>query len=446
MENKQSRRKFLRGAAGTAVSLPFLESLADSRSLAAPRQRLAIFYVPIGVVRSKFFPGEEKIKIPKFAGANTKEIIGKDYSLGWQKMQLTPTMKPLEAVKDKVSLVTGLNRTFQNGTDVHAQCGCCFLTSAAPYSVKGSAWPLKRTLDHMVADKIGGDTPFRTLEFSCNSHKDNLESMYFDNISWYGTGHLAPSMRDPRKAFRRLFKMENSQNFRNVTDLVLEDAKYMKKQLSKTDKDKFAEYFDSLRSIEQQVDKLETMKNRLSKVKLELPVTSYIPRGKYISLMTDIMVMALQTGLTNVTTMMIAPERWNTPYKFEGLFDKPMSHHNMSHNQAKFQTQLAMVDKFYMQSFADLIVKMDKIKEADGSSLLDNTLLTYGSGLGDGATHQYNDLPIIIAGSKKFKKGAHLHCAKGTPLANLWLAQANSFGLNSKKFADSSSSLNQVFA
>ena len=88
---------------------------------------------------------------------------------------------------------------------MHAQCGSCFLSSAAPYEIKSSAWPLNRTLDHLVADYVGDATPFRSLEFSCNSHKDNVESIYFDNISWYGTGHLAPSVRDPRKMYRRLF-------------------------------------------------------------------------------------------------------------------------------------------------------------------------------------------------------------------------------------------------
>ena len=157
------------------------------------------------------------------------------------------------------------------------------------------------------------------------------------------------------------------------------------------------------------------------------------------------MTIALQAGLTNVASIMIGPERWDTPYKYEGLFKKPMSHHKMSHNQHKYQKELAQVDHFHMQAFVRMLEKMDSIKEADGSSLLDNTTVTYGSGLGDGATHQYNDLPIIMAGgSSKFKAGGNLNLPKGTPLANLWLTQAQSMGVQRKDFADSTGILKQI--
>ena len=150
-------------------------------------------------------------------------------------------------------------------------------------------------------------------------------------------------------------------------------------------------------------------------------------------------VVALQSGLTNVASLMIGPERWDTPFLFEGLFEKPMSHHQMSHNQRKFSEQLIEVDKFHMRQYAYMIERMSAIEEADGSSLLDNTLFTYGSGLGDGSTHQYNDLPIIVAGKGGggFRNGIHLNCDEGTPLANLWLTQAQVTGAKIDQFADS---------
>ena len=157
------------------------------------------------------------------------------------------------------------------------------------------------------------------------------------------------------------------------------------------------------------------------------------------------MILSLQTGLTNVASLMVGPERWNTPYKFEGLFNKPVSHHSHSHNQAKKWQELQQIDRFYMEAFTYMVEKMDAIKESDGSSLLDNTIFTYGSGLGDGATHQYNALPIVVAGgTKKFKSGGHLHVGKGTPLANLWLTQANTFGLKKQRFADSDRVINSL--
>ena len=446
----RSRRSFLRGAGGAVLGLPWLESIAlsaprSSASPPAPPKRLAFYYVPIGVVRKGFFPGERHAGLPAFNGdlsaiRETKTLVGS------RQLDFTPTLEPLARVRDKVALITGLDRTFQNGTDVHAQCASCFLSSAAPFTVPTSAWPLDRTLDHIVADAVGDATPFRTLELSCNSHKDNLESIYFDNISWYGTGHLAPSIRDPRKAYRRLFGTQEVREFRNITDLVLEDARSLQRELGYADRTKFAEYFDSIRTIEEQMDKLERMKGELASVSIPEPPDAYLPRGAYIRLMGDLMVVALQTGLTRVATLMVGPERWNTPFTFEGLFDKPMSHHLMSHSQQEFGDELLMVDRFHMEQFAYLVEKMDGLQEADGSTLLDNTIFTYGSGLGDGATHQYSDLPIVVAGSGagQLKVGRHLHCPDGTPLANLWLTQARVMGVQLERFADSTGVVSQL--
>ena len=445
-----TRRQFLRGLGGAALALPWMESL----SLAAPTKavplRMAHFYVPIGVVRRGFFPGEADHVIPKGNLGNVMGSLGKQNpNFEVQPLdQLTPTLKPLEDMKHKVNLITGMDRTFQTGTDVHAQCACCYLSSAEAYSISQSAWPLNRTLDHVVADQIGTLTPYRTLEFSCNPHKDNKESIYFDNISWYGTGHLAPSIRDPRKMYRRLFSTQENKRYRDVTDLVLADARTMKKDLGYADGQKFNEYFDSIRTIETQMERLETMRTELANMTFDEPPEAYLPRGEFIRLMGDLMVVALQTGLTNVTTFMVGPERWDTPYQFDGLFDKPRSHHGMSHNQTKMIDDLLKVDRFHMDQYVYLLEKMDSILEADGSSLLDNTLFTYGSGLGDGSTHQYNDLPIVVGGSGggKFKTGQHINMPEGTPLANLWLTQAKALGLPLNRFADSTGEISAVKA
>lgn len=438
---KATRRSFLRCAAGATLSLPWLESVARAASgQQSPPTRLAIFYVPIGVVRRGFFPGEQDAAIPKFSSNQIEIAVKAKQSVGLHNLEtLTPTQQPLESVKDKVTLITGMDRFYKNGSDVHAQCGSCFLSSATAHSVDSSVFPLARTLDHIVADHVGNTTPLRTLELSCNSHKDNKESIYFDNISWYGTSYVAPSIRDPRKAYQRLFGTEEVRAFRNITDLVMDDARSLQKQLSHHDRSKFAEYFDSIRTIEEQMDKRERLKVDLSQVSLEEPADAYLPRGEYIRLMGDLMIAALQTGLTNVATLMIGPERWDTPYLYESLFDKPMSHHQMSHHQHQYLNDLMRVDRFHMQQFAYLVKKMDSIKEFAGTSLLDNTIFTYGSGLGDGATHQYTDLPIIVAGSGggQLQTGRHLHCSKGTPLSNLWLTHAQTMGLPAERFADS---------
>ena len=449
MNPTTSRRRFLRGSLGAAVALPWMESLAGAAEAVSRPTKMVHFYVPIGVVRRGFFPGEQDDVIPKGNLGNVMKSLGKqdpDFREG-PLDSLTPTLEPLVGHRERVTLLTGMDRMYKHGTDVHAQCASCYLSNVAPQDAGGMLYPQGRTLDHVVADAVGQGTPFRTLELSCNSHRDNKESMYFDNVSWYGPGHVAPSVRDPRTMYRRLFSAGEAGRVRDVTDLVLEDARSLRRTLGKADRAKFEEYFQSVREIETQTARLEAMRSELAAVPFEEPPEARLPRGDYIRLMIDLMVVALQTGLTNVATFMVGPERWDTPYMFDGLFDTPRSHHMMSHNQTKMIGDLLKVDRFHMEQFAYLLDKLAAAETPGGGSLLDQTLTTYGSGLGDGSTHQYNDLPIVVAGGgAAVRHGRHVHMPEGTPLANLWLTQARLLGLDMARFADSDGGVEAVLA
>ncbi|MGE0760003.1 MAG: DUF1552 domain-containing protein, partial [Pirellulaceae bacterium] len=264
-----SRREFLAAAGGAALSLPWLESLAPrsaaaERTGSAPPKRLAFFYLPNGITRRGFFPGEGDRALPQFAGQNNVwRFEGMSVPPGSHPLTFSPTLEPLHTMRTKLSLITGLDRTFQHGTDSHAQAASCFLTSVAPYEVKNSAYPMARTLDHIAADHIGQATPFATLELSCNDHKYNIESIYFDNMSWYGTGHVAPSMRNPRKVYDRLFGTRTHTRFRNITDLALGNARQLQKRLSAGDRQKFEEYFEANRTIEAIMYRMDTLKTQL---------------------------------------------------------------------------------------------------------------------------------------------------------------------------------------
>ena len=442
-----SRRAFLHGLGGAALSLPWLERLGLAAPNQKPAQRAAFFYVPIGVVRRGFFPGEENGPVPKFTSDRKALGNAARIPVGVHPLTLTPTLQPLEKVKDKVTLITGMDRAFQPGTDVHAQCASCFLTSAGTFTVKQSPYPQARTLDHILGEQLGADTPFRTLEFSSNSHKDNKESIHFDNVSWYGTGHVAPSMRDPRKAYRRLFGTHELRAYRNITDLVLGNAKSLEKKLGPRDREKFGEYLEAIRVIEKRMDRMDAMKAELVDYKTERP-NEHLPHDQYIDIMGDLLVTALQAGLTHVGTLMVGPERWQTTKKYTGILDQPRSHHGMSHNQSKFVDDLLKLDRFHVGAFARLLENMDAIEEANGTTLLDNTIFTMGAGLGDGSTHQYNDLPLIVAGGGggKLKLGKHVQCERGTPLSNLWLTQLQALGIKRDRYADSTGTLDAILA
>ncbi|MCP4847135.1 MAG: DUF1552 domain-containing protein, partial [Verrucomicrobiaceae bacterium] len=384
----------------------------------------------------------------QFAGQNNVwRFEGKTVPAGRHPLTLTPTLAPLQKMRGKVSLITGMDRTFQHGTDSHAQCASCFLTSVAPYEVKNSAYPLTRTLDHIAADSIGQATPYSTLELSCNDHKNNIESIYFDNMSWYGTGHVAPSMRNPRKVYDRLFGTQANSRQRNITDLALDNARQLKNRLGSEDRQKFAEYLESIRTIETRMDRIDQMKSELTAASIKRPA-EHLPRNEYIHVMGDLLVVALQNGLTNVGTLMLGPERWTTATNWEGILDKPYSHHAMTHSIGNHMEHLLKLDRFHVSAFARLLERMDQIEEANGTTLLDNTIFTLGAGMGDGTTHQYNDLPLVVAGGGggKLKQGNHIHCKRGTPLANLWLTQLNALGIKRKRYADSTGTVSEIQA
>jgi hypothetical protein len=445
-----SRRNFVACAGGATLSLPWFESCAGAlgREAKTPAKRLAFFYLPNGITRRGFFPGEGDRALPQFAGQNNVwRFEGKTVPLGSHPLTLTPTLAPLYKMREKVSLITGMDRQFQHGTDSHAQCASCFLTSVAPYEVRNSAYPLARTLDHIAADSIGRSTPYSTLELSCNDHKNNIESIYFDNMSWYGTGHVAPSMRNPRTIYDRLFGTQANARSRDITELALGSARQFQKRLGTADRRKFDEYFEAIRTIETRMDRIDKMKSELTASNIKRPA-EHLPRNEYIHLMGDLMVTALQSGLTNVGTLMAGPERWTTATNWEGILDKPYSHHSMTHSIQDHMEQLLKLDRFHVSAFARLLERMDGIEEANGTTLLDNTIFTLGAGMGDGTTHQYNDLPLVVAGggSGTLKLGRHVHCQRGTPLANLWLTQLQALGIEREKYADSTGTVAEILA
>ena len=408
------------------MALPWLELHAEepsTRRVKEPSLRFASFYSPMGFVRDHFFPGED-----------SDDFLS------------MPTLKPLQSVADKVTLITGLYRVNVRGIDVHNQCSSCYLSSANPYGELKSPYPMDRTLDHLIADKVSHRTPIRSLELNCNTFKDLRESIYLDNISWYGPEHVATSMKDPRKVYRRLFRTGKSE--KDITDLILEDAANFERALGREDKDKMDEYFTSVREVEKQIEKLTKHYAMYERADMKEPDDVPMTRGEYIRMMGKLLVLAFQGDLTHVATFMLAPERWGTPQRFHELnFTK--SHHGLTHSQGRDDVKRALVqvDRFYVELFAEVLEQLDAIQEGEGT-LLDHSMITLGSGLGDGKDHTMDELPIIVAGSAngKIKTGRVLNCSEKTPLANLWLSQAQLMGTGMQKFADSTGPLKGLLA
>ena len=419
-----SRRILLRGVSAS-IALPWLNALGNPGRPAAVSdgdkpmpKRIAFGYIPNGVIGSKWFP----------------ETTGSAF-------ELPESLKPLESVRDELVFMSGLSRTYASGSDPHSQCGSCWMTSSPPTEQLDGRTPTNRTLDQMIASKLAGPAPFPSLELSCNSFTDNREPKSFDSISWYAPGHDARSEKDPTIVFRRLFGEPQGLR-KSVLDTVVEQANSLQRNLGKDDRNKVDEYLSSIRSIEKRIEIQRTKMVRLSDFNFPEPTEVPADRGKYIRLMMDLMLMAFQSDSTRVASLMVGPERWSAPQMYEGVFDKPVEHHTMTHDRS-CDDQVALIDHFHMVQFAYMIEQMKEIKEANGESLLESSLLVVGSGLGDGAKHSLKDLPLLLVGSETIgiQKGQHQNFDADTPLANFWLRLGNQFGLEMESFADSTGEL-----
>lgn len=414
-----TRRTMLQGTAAT-LALPWLDIMRPVSRVASvfePARRIAFMYIPNGVITQHWFPTE-----------------------GVTDFLAPQSLRPLESIRDEVVVINGLNRTYLAG-EPHSQAGSCWMTSARPDEALDGNTAISTTLDQMIASQIGHQTPFPSLELSCNSFVDNMEPKMFDAISWYGPGHDAKSMSDPAAVFERLFGKSGKIN-RSVLDTILEDARDLRSALGTDDRRKLDEYMQSVRAIEQRLGKQEASQQNLTGITNPMADKEPSNRGEYIRLMGDLMVMAFKTDQTRVASLMVGPERWETPQMYDSVFDRPVNHHQMTHDD-EFDEQVARIDRFHVEQFVYLVKQLKNTSDGDGVSLLDNTFFVLGSGLGDGNSHSYSHLPMVIAGKGggQLKTGRQVDCAENTPLANLWLSLGREMGIELNEFADSTGPL-----
>ena len=417
-----TRRHFLRSA-GVTLGLPFFESLAKAAPAATPR-RYAFIYTPNGYLQTKLLPEHLLTKKQEPATKN-------------QELILTPTLQPLAEVKDDITFITGLDRQFVPGTGVHAQAGSCWLTSSAPQETLDGGFPTNTTLDQLIARQIGGECALPSLELSTNDFADNKETRYFESISWYAPGYAANTEKNPRAVFQRLFGQGRGGPTQSVLDTVLASARDFEKRLGGEDRTKLGEYLESVRATEQRIQRAEAAAQRLGKPPLPEPAGIPEQRGDYLRLMADLIVHAFQNDLTRVATLLIDPERWDSPRMYHGVFDKPQNHHVITHTKGdEAKDKLAKIDLFHMQFYAHVVQRLK------ATGLLDSTTLVMGSGISDGDSHNYGDLQVLIAGGG-WKRG-HFHYEGKRPLADLWLTMAQQAGVKQERFADSTGILSDI--
>lgn len=407
-----TRRHFLR-AAGVTLGLPFMESLAKAAPAPAPN-RFAFIYTPNGYNQAAF--------MPKSTGKN------------WE---LTPTLQPLAKLREHVAIVSGLDRQFVSGTGVHAQCGSCWLTSSAPQETLDGGFPTNITLDQLIARETGSANLLPSLELSCNDFTDNKETRYYECVSWYGPGYAANVEKNPRAVFQRLFGKPDAAATQSILDAVHADAKSLNSRLGRADQAKLDEYLESVRATERRIQMAEKIAGRMKKPALAEPAGIPESRYEYLRLQAELFVLAFQNDLTRVASLVVDPERWDSPRMFDGLFDKPQNHHVLTHTKGdEAKAAVAKIDRYHVEFFAYVVERLQ------ATGLLDSTTLVMGSGISDGDQHKYADLQVLLAGGGL--KSGHFHYEGKRPLADLWLTLAQRAGVKRERFADSTGIIREL--
>ena len=370
--------------------------------------------------------------------------------------KLSHSLAPLAPHKDQITVFNGLTqhhgRANGDGAGDHARCASSFLTGAQPVKTAGSDIRVGVSVDQAAAALIGGQTKLPSLELGIERGRNsgNCDSgyscAYSANVSWKSPTTPMAKEINPKLAFERLFGATDKRNDaardryrKSILDMVAEDASALRRRLGRTDQTKLDEYLTSVRELEQRIEREAT-------TSIEVPdyqVPEGIPREteKHIRLMYDVMALAFQTDATRISTLMVANAGSNRSYPDLGVSG---GHHSLSHhrNDESKMADITKIDTFLVTQFGYFLEKLKSIKEGDGT-LLDNSLILYGSGIGDGNRHTHHDLPIVLAGTGggQFKTNQLRNYPEDTPLNNLFVSMCDMAGAKMKRIGDSTGPL-----
>jgi hypothetical protein len=427
-----SRRTFIRGA-GVTLALPFLESMVPAqtpvaRTAASPKSRFGAIYIPHGSVIGKWKPGT--------AGSN---------------FEMTEILKPLEPYRDQLTIVSNLAHPSAYGGDGsagvhHARSSAVYLSGVHPES--GAQASLGITADQVIAQRLGQDTPLPSLELCIEPAGLNcgagLTCAYRNTISWQSSMSPLPMENNPQVVFERLFGDGSSEEKRrarrrqsqSLLDSVLKQVQSLEKELPPPDRSRLDQYMTDVREIERRIQRASAQITSDLKVP-QMPVNIPDNFEDHTKLMFDLQVLAWQADITRVTTFMMAQELSGAVYPASGIRE---AFHNLSHHShvRANMDKLAVLNTYHVTTLRYLIDKLKATPDGDGT-LLDHSLVLYGSGMGNSNQHDHEDLPIILIGgaSGRLKGGRHLVFPPKTTMSNLLLAMLDKFGIPLEKFGDS---------
>jgi hypothetical protein len=428
-----SRRTFLQGA-GVTIALPFLESmvpaatpLQKTAAASGARTRFGAIYYPHGATMDKW--------TPKGDGSN---------------FEFSEILEPFKPYRDSINIISDLSHPQAYGggsaTSNHTRSAAAYLSGANAKS--GTSAYLGITIDQLAAQKIGQDNAMPSLELGIEdpslSCGDGLSCAYRDTISWQGPTSPLPMQNNPQVVFERLFGDGSTDALRrarreqslSLLDSVMGEVNSLNKKLPASDKSRVDQYLNDVREIERRIEKASQQLSGDLKVP---PAPTAIPKDfeEHIKLMFDLWVLAWQADITRITTLLMAKELSNAVYAKSGIRDAfhILSHHsNLRENMDKF----AVLNRYHSTIFVYLLEKLKNTPDGDGS-LLDHSMVLWGSAMSDANQHNHAPLPIVLAGgaSGKLKGGRHIRNPKDTTMSNLLLAMLDKLNVHVDHFGDS---------
>jgi hypothetical protein len=430
------RRTFLR-AAGATIALPMLDSMLPAFGAdAAPWiPRLGFMYVGNGIVHRTFKPATE--------GAG---------------FELSPVLLPLAPLRKQLTVVSGLDHkqaeNFGDGTGDHPRSSAAWLTGVHAWdrTRPGVEVKLATSADQLAADVLGKTTPVRSLELAVDtatqSACDAGDCFYVNTVSWLNETTPNLTENHPRLVFERLFgdggsgaeRLARIKKTTSILDSVREEARRLAASVGPGDRAKLDEYLDSVREIEQRIQSAEAGDQH--EVALpERPTGIPVSFEEHTKLMLDLALLAFQTDTTRVFSMILAREVSNRSYPQIGVPDQhhPVSHHR---NDPALIEKKTKIDAYHISFLGYLAAKMQATPEGDGT-LLDQSLLMYGGGMGDGNLHRHTDLPCVLLGNLggRLKAGRHIAYPSGTPMTNLLVTLLDKLGVEVGTIGDSTGRL-----
>ena len=430
------RRTFLRGL-GTTLALPLLDAMVPAFAQSSvATQRLGFVYVPHGAILDRWTPDE----------------VGRDFTF-------KATLESLEPYRERLNIVSGLHHRAADSTAVHSLSPTTWLSGVRPKPTQGVDAYAGVTADQIAATAIGQDTMLPSMELATEDHSGLIGAcdrdygcIYMNTLSWRTPTTPMPMEINPRKVFERMFgqggsieaRLARAREDTSILDALSQQTQSLQRTLDAHDRQMLGLYLEGVREIERRLERAEAqIEANRDLVIPEAPAGIPFEYEAHVDMMFDLLALAYQADITRVFTFMMARELSNRTYTQAGVAE---GHHAVSHHQNRAEkiAMNARIQTYHVGLFARFLDKLDAIPDGDGS-LLDHSLILYGSNMSNSNQHDHFPLPnVVVGGRGQMNGGQHIKCVDHTPMTNLLLTMLHKTDVPIESLGDSTDTIAEI--